>query len=404
MIHQQICDTDEPMPIWNIDHTIHHPTPILCNSMYSYARDLEEQRDKITQCDWLSVSKKHNSLEFLNTTFPPKKKSVPKSKPKLSYFYFCLWELCCKFPCMIAPTILLQSSETDTEQCLVIPLQSVLFIGRSHHGLNDCHNGFSSLEDVCPLPHTDQITVINIATPGDKYSVLKTEEHGHFIDGLLAKAESCFVEEEKEARFDFVFSTLCSEMESDVGLTESWLVHLLTILTMQKEGGCAVLRSTRCIHKPSVDVLRLLCCCYEEIHLCKPETSGNCVREMFVVCLRRKSAADIQRGVQLDTALNELKTILLVSHVNVASLLTTQSVSFSFRKQVENFHVSMFSQYVQTLHRAINSFETSSFSPSAIQSEKNSEMSRLLHCIDFCRHHHIAVNSSFMSPYYTTRR
>ena len=60
-------------------------------------------------------------------------------------------------------------------------------------------------------------------------------------------------------------------------------IHAYAI-TMQKKGGTFVLKVFDLFLKPSVQLLYLLSCCYEQVYIIKPYTSRTANSERYVIC------------------------------------------------------------------------------------------------------------------------
>lgn len=80
----------------------------------------------------------------------------------------------------------------------------------------------------------------------------------------------------------FDFSTHYDKQEEEA--CRLILTEVLYIVSLQKEGGSCVLKIFDVFTKPTHEILLLLCCFYEDVHIYKPYTSRIGNSEKYVVC------------------------------------------------------------------------------------------------------------------------
>lgn len=80
------------------------------------------------------------------------------------------------------------------------------------------------------------------------------------------------------------------------------IAEVMFALSIQKKGGHFVLKIFDMFSKMTIDLLYLLCACYEEVYIMKPNTSRVANSEKYVICKRFKcadSAKFIERFIEL---------------------------------------------------------------------------------------------------------
>ena len=80
-------------------------------------------------------------------------------------------------------------------------------------------------------------------------------------------------------------------------------------MQMQKKGGTFILKVFDLFLKPSVQLLYLLSCCYEQVYIIKPYTSRAANSEKYIICKGFKLECSLELSNKFISVLKVLRTI-----------------------------------------------------------------------------------------------
>jgi FtsJ-like methyltransferase len=121
------------------------------------------------------------------------------------------------------------------------------------------------------------------------------------------------------------------------------IAEVFYALSIQKEGGDFILKIFDVFFKPTIDLLYLLCSCYEEVCIIKPHTSRIANSEKYVLCQRFKYADSTPLITQFTKIFEDL-----CKNRPVTSLLDFEHDVY-FLSKLEDMNVSLGQQQIENI-------------------------------------------------------
>jgi len=121
------------------------------------------------------------------------------------------------------------------------------------------------------------------------------------------------------------------------------IAEVFYALSIQKEGGDFILKIFDVFFKPTIDLLYLLCSCYEEVCIIKPHTSRIANSEKYVLCQRFKYADSTPLITQFTNIFEDL-----CKNQPVTSLLDFEHDVY-FLSKLEDMNVSLGQQQIENI-------------------------------------------------------
>ena len=100
-----------------------------------------------------------------------------------------------------------------------------------------------------------------------------------------------------------------------IGDIDNFKEQVLYVLNHQIAGGMCFLRITDTTQQDTIQLIYLLCACYENVHICKPRAISNSSLVKYIVCTQFKKIAEIDNYEKLSipyyfmTKINELNAM-----------------------------------------------------------------------------------------------
>jgi 23S rRNA U2552 (ribose-2'-O)-methylase RlmE/FtsJ len=266
------------------------PEPFISNSLSYYLNDVKTQ---IHTCGykWDMYKKYTNEYEFIHTNIPHKKYCVSKYKP-ISRSYFKMLELihAFKLNTNIANSI-------NTFHLAEGPggfIEAVVNIRKKKK-----YSGLSTQDKYygMTLLNTDTNASSSSNIPGWKKGeyFLKKNKNVQILKGqdetgdILSLHNFINIYENYGGTMDLITADGGFDFSNDFNSQELNIAKLLYgqiiyAISMQKFGGCFVLKIFDCFLHQTVDMLLLLSSFYEYVFITKPFTSRSANSEKYIVC------------------------------------------------------------------------------------------------------------------------
>ena len=157
---------------------------------------------------------------------------------------------------------------------------------------------------------------------------------------------------------------------------------------MQKKGGIFILKVFDLFLKPSVQLIYLLSCCYEEVYVIKPHTSRIANSERYIVCKKFKLECSLELSNKFISILKVLKN--MPNKIN--SLLNIHIQSYYLNNLVE-INAILGQQQIENIITTILYIENDN-KAEQLKFLKNKNIQRCLH---WCKKYDIPYNKNIYS-------
>ena len=160
--------------------------------------------------------------------------------------------------------------------------------------------------------------------------------------------------------------------------TQLILCEVFYALAMQKQGGTFILKIFDVFHKPTVDILYLLCYYYTNVSIMKPHTSRIANSEKYVVCQGFKIADSgkiIEQFAKLFSSLTS----------NPVASILPQEHDLYFLNKIEEMNAMVSFQQIENITSTL-SIITNHRNAEKLEQYKKSNITK---CIAWCEHYEI---------------
>ena len=165
--------------------------------------------------------------------------------------------------------------------------------------------------------------------------------------------------------------------------TQLILCEVFYALVMQKQGGTFILKIFDVFHKPTVDILYLLCYYYKNVSIIKPHTSRIANSEKYVVCQGFK----IADSAKIVEQFAKLLPIMPNGSTRMTSLLP-QEHDLYFLNKIEEMNAMVSFQQIENITSTL-SIITNHRNAEKLEQYKKTNVSK---CIAWCEHYEIPYN------------
>ena len=159
--------------------------------------------------------------------------------------------------------------------------------------------------------------------------------------------------------------------------TQLILCEVFYALAMQKQGGTFILKIFDVFHKPTVDILYLLCYYYNNVSIMKPHTSRIANSEKYVVCQGFKIA---DSGKIIEQFAN-----LFSSITNPLASILPQEHDLYFLNKIEEMNAMVSFQQIENITSTL-SIITNHRNTEKLEQYKKANVNK---CIAWCEHNDI---------------
>ena len=155
--------------------------------------------------------------------------------------------------------------------------------------------------------------------------------------------------------------------------------EVIYALVMQKPGGTFVIKMFDTFLKGTIDIIFLLGCFYESVHITKPNTSRIANSERYLVCSNFKKPLETE-------LINKLRAVLVIlnnpniNNLTIDSLLDIQ-LPYYFIKKLEEINAILGAQQIDNILTTLRFIENKERKGEKIQQIKNVNIQK---CIQWC--------------------
>lgn len=162
--------------------------------------------------------------------------------------------------------------------------------------------------------------------------------------------------------------------------TQLILCEVFYALVMQKQGGTFILKIFDVFHKPTVDILYLLCYYYKNVSIIKPHTSRIANSEKYVVCQGFK----IADSAKLVEQFAKIFPVMMNEPTLMTSLLP-QEHDLYFLNKIEEMNAMVSFQQIENITSTL-SIITNHRNAEKLEQYKKANVNK---CIAWCEHYEI---------------
>lgn len=252
-----------------------HKTPFISKTLYDYLKDYKMQIDNF-ESEWDNTKKYTNPYEFIHTPVP-NSKSVSTVKP-LSRSFFKMIEIIKFFN---LDTIQSKMKSFHLAEGPGGFIEALAFI---RNNKEDQYYGMTLIDEDVNVPSWKKTKSFIQKTPN--FII----ENGPTNTGDLFKVENLiYCKETYGNSIDFITADGGFDFSENFNNQETLVSKLLIAevcfaLCMQKKKGCFVLKIFDIMTKITIDLIYILTCFYEDVSICKPQTSRIANSEKYVIC------------------------------------------------------------------------------------------------------------------------
>jgi len=162
--------------------------------------------------------------------------------------------------------------------------------------------------------------------------------------------------------------------------TQLILCEVFYALVMQKQGGTFILKIFDVFHKPTVDILYLLCYYYKNVSIVKPHTSRIANSEKYVVCQGFK----IADSAKIVEQFAKIFPVMMNEPTLMTSLLP-QEHDLYFLNKIEEMNAMVSFQQIENITSTL-SIITNHRNAEKLEQYKKTNVNK---CIAWCEHYEI---------------
>jgi 23S rRNA U2552 (ribose-2'-O)-methylase RlmE/FtsJ len=360
------------------------PTIFLSESMANY---LQDSKKKIHNNDleWNKYKKYLNPYEYIHTIAPKYNKSVSKLSPVSRSFYK-LIEILQHFNILSK----FQNNNMSSFHLAEGPGGFIeAMVNLRKHPL-DKHYSMTLLDNTNNyIPNWNKLKK-NYAHCINKNIVLY---EGHNRSGnLFDKENLLFCYKNHLNSMDLItgdggidFSANFDDQE--ILATRLLLAQILYAIIMQKHEGTFIIKFFDTFTYPTVQLIYLLKKFYQEVCVCKPNTSRFANSEKYIICNKFKYADTHCFIEKFCTILDEIKNNedYITSIINI-------NIPLQFLSYIEDCNILLGKQEITTINQTLQLMEI----PKTNKINKFVKQN-LQKCVQWCSTHHIPIHDDFVS-------
>tara|TARA_Y100000389_G_scaffold204320_2_gene256223 strand:+ start:100 stop:1281 length:1182 start_codon:yes stop_codon:yes gene_type:complete len=301
--------------------------PFISFSLNHYLTEMKFKIEKI-ESKWDIYKKYTNPYEYINTIIPNKNKCVSKYKP-LSRSYFKMIEIIDTFN-----LIRIEDKKIKTFHLAEGPGGFIEAFVNKRNNDDDVYYGMTLLDDEEDM---------NI--PSWKKSQQFLNKHSNVVIENGIKKNGDILDFDN---FTYIIKTYGSSMnivtgdggfdfsndfnKQETSISKLLFAQLCYALFLQKKNGSFILKMFDCFLKNSVDILYILSGYYNEVYICKPQTSRYANSEKYIVC----------KGF---CGLNETSKTYLISCFQSMLLNKSQNIMTYIKNELPTYFITKVEEY-----------------------------------------------------------
>lgn len=356
-------------------------------SLSVYLKKVKEQIEPYSS-KWDNVKKYTNPYEYIHTSCPGYKFSVSRIKP-LSRSFFKLIEIYHTFK---LGDIYNRENNINTFHLAEGPggfIEAMIFL---RNNSKDNYIGMTLIDNNANVPgwkKSDSFLKNNpnvkIETAADgtgnlyktenlKYCMLKYKNSMDFITADGGFDFSIDFNKQEEIAFRLIFS------------------QIAFAITMQKKGGCFVLKVFDIFLRSTIELVYLLSSFYENVYISKPNTSRYANSEKYIICKKFKYEETTEistKFIAIFHVLNrfDLETYKITSVLNIP-------IQYYYIRQIEEMNAVLGQQQIENILQTIKIIEDVAWAKEHINQIKIQNIKK---CVQWCVKNEISYNKNIQS-------
>ena len=309
-------------------------------TLYNYLIDIKKEIDKYNIL-WDNYKKFTNPHEYIHTYNNDIKCSICKLKP-ISRAFYKLIEICNIF------SLLHYDESIKTFHLAEGPggfMEAVNYLRNNYE--NDKYYGITLIDDDINVPSWRKSKAL---IENKKYII----EYGPSKDGNLFKKENLEYYYNNmfnsvdlvtgDGGFDFSLDFNNQETNS----LKLILVQIIYALCIQKKGGNFVLKIFDIFTLPTIQIIFILSSVYDNVYICKPNTSRIANSEKYLVCKNYKHNRNL-----IKYFINNFDNIFSNTKNNIYSILQIK-IPYLFINKIEEYNAIYGQQQIENINFTIN--------------------------------------------------
>lgn len=329
------CLTESSFEIktsYNINYTI-------SKTLHNYLINIKKEIDKYNS-NWDNFKKITNPYEYIHTYNNELKSSVCKLKP-ISRAFYKLIEICNIF------NILNINESIKTFHLAEGPGGFMEAINYLRSNNNDIYYGITLIDNDINVPSWKKSKQL---LENKKYII----EYGPSDDGnLFKKINLIYYYENMMDSIDLITGDGGFDFSLDFNNQETnsfklILVQVIYAICIQKTGGTFILKIFDIFTLPTIQLIFILSSVYDNVHICKPNTSRIANSEKYLICKNYKPNKNI-----INFFINNFENIFNDSNKNIYSLLNI-NVPYLFTSRIEEYNAIYGQQQIENINFTIN--------------------------------------------------
>jgi len=324
----------------NLSNLSMHKTPFISKTLFEYLKDYKMQIDN-HENEWDNTKRYTNPYEFIHTAVP-NSKSVSTIKP-LSRSFFKMIEIIHFFN--------LNTNKTKMKSFHLAEgpggfIEALSFI---RNNKEDQYYGMTLIDDDNNVPSWKKTKSFIQKNPN--FFI----ENGPSNTGDLFKVENLiYCKETYKNSIDFITADGGFDFSENFNNQETLVSKLLIAevcfaLCMQKKNGCFVLKIFDIMTKITIDLIYILSCFYEEVAICKPQTSRIANSEKYIICKGFKIDANYE--IFMKDIINQYPKIIAME--NLMSIFN-ESHSLCLINKIEEINAIFGQQQIENISYTLN--------------------------------------------------
>tara|TARA_B110000858_G_C17808925_1_gene479780 strand:+ start:2307 stop:3524 length:1218 start_codon:yes stop_codon:yes gene_type:complete len=351
----------------------------LSYSLYHYLTSSKQRIDNNVE-EWDFFKKITNPYEFIHT--PPQHcMRAVADYSAISRSFFKLIEIVVNYDLFDKYTESIQSFHLAEGPGGFIEAMVYMRNNRS-----DIHYGMTLLSDKRNIPKWNKIRSKFKFNPSIRF------EHGETNTGDLLHPDNfkkCALQYKNSMDFmtgDGGFDFSIDYEKQEVASTKLIFAQIIYAIMMQKKGGSFVLKIFDIFYNSTVELLYMLNLFYENVSICKPNTSRFANSEKYIICQEFKYTDTSEYYSQFYTILDELYK----NPDCCISSIFAFNIPLAFLREVEELNCIFGKKQLNTIHNTLM----------MIQEQRGDKIERLRKsniekCVQWCIKNNLPCHSQF---------
>tara|TARA_R110002072_G_scaffold7904_4_gene42012 strand:- start:591 stop:1802 length:1212 start_codon:yes stop_codon:yes gene_type:complete len=329
------CLTDKNFEI-KVSNNINY---YVSKTLYNYLVNIKKEIDKYNS-SWDNYKKFTNPFEYIHTYNNDLKSSICKLKP-ISRAFYKLIEICNIFHLLNIDSPILSFHLAEGPGGF---MEAINYLRKDFD--DDLYYGITLIDNDINVPSWKKSKTI---LDNKKYKL----EYGPSKDGNLFKKENLmYYHENMSNKFDLLTGDGGFDFSLDFNNQETnsfklILVQVIYALVLQKRGGNFILKIFDVFTLPTIQTIMILSSVYDNVYLCKPNTSRIANSEKYLICKNYKCNKNI-----IKFFINNFDN-LFQSKQNIASLLNI-NIPYLFLNKIEEYNAIYGQQQIENINFTIN--------------------------------------------------